>query len=263
MHMQWARDGLLVVGLDNEMHIYSQWQVHCSEAGASSTAAGNADEAVDETDARAIAELNVSTLATSSAAVKSLKLSPSVSVMKLAQSASYSSLSGLPESGKKDKRKDKLSLTLAQEVHQRALAATNKQASKDDSINSVLITNDCGLFEAARLANPVLPQYHPTQLLELLNFGKVRRVKAILAHLVRCISGSVQGSGGGLSRKDTWRHMSSRRLSSSASPTEHQTIPEEVASSHLEILSIPPLPLHALLMADQDVPVIQRRGSNK
>lgn len=49
---------------------------------------------------------------------------------------------------------------------------------------------DYGLFEASRIACPVLPQYHPKQLMELLNSGKIRWVKAILAHLVRCISGT-------------------------------------------------------------------------
>jgi hypothetical protein len=47
---------------------------------------------------------------------------------------------------------------------------------------------DFGLFEASRIVCPVLPQYHPKQLMELLNSGKIRRVKAILAHLVRCIT---------------------------------------------------------------------------
>lgn len=42
-----------------------------------------------------------------------------------------------------------------------------------------------GIFEAGHMASPVLPQYHPRQLMELLNSGKIRRVKAILAHLVR------------------------------------------------------------------------------
>lgn len=42
-----------------------------------------------------------------------------------------------------------------------------------------------GIFEASHIAAPVLPQYHPRQLMELLNSGKIRRVKAILAHLVR------------------------------------------------------------------------------
>lgn len=48
---------------------------------------------------------------------------------------------------------------------------------------------DFGLFEASHIACPVLPQYHPKQLMELLNSGKIRWVKAILAHLVRCIGG--------------------------------------------------------------------------
>lgn len=46
---------------------------------------------------------------------------------------------------------------------------------------------DYGLFEASQMACPVLPQYHPKQLMELLNSGKIRWVKAILAHLVRFV----------------------------------------------------------------------------
>ena len=62
------------------------------------------------------------------------------------------------------------------------------------------IMPDFGLFEASHIACPVLPQYHPKQLMELLNSGKIRWVKAILAHLVRCIGGvdrSRSRSGGG------------------------------------------------------------------
>lgn len=44
-----------------------------------------------------------------------------------------------------------------------------------------------GLFEAARLANPILPQYHPKQLIEMLNAGKTKRVKAILLHVLRTL----------------------------------------------------------------------------
>lgn len=51
---------------------------------------------------------------------------------------------------------------------------------------------DYGLFEASRIACPVLPQYHPKQLMELLNSGKIRWVKAILAHLVRYVFGKTQ-----------------------------------------------------------------------
>lgn len=59
-----------------------------------------------------------------------------------------------------------------------------------ESVGSVGPMPDFGLFEASRLACPVLPQYHPKQLMELLGFGKLRRVKAILSHLVRCLSGT-------------------------------------------------------------------------
>ena len=55
--------------------------------------------------------------------------------------------------------------------------------------NETLLQPDFGLFEASHLACPVLPQYHPKQLMELLNSGKIRWVKAILAHLVRKLHG--------------------------------------------------------------------------
>jgi len=55
-------------------------------------------------------------------------------------------------------------------------------------MNNVDYMPDYGLFEASRIACPVLPQYHPKQLMELLNSGKIRWVKAILAHLVRSVN---------------------------------------------------------------------------
>lgn len=42
-----------------------------------------------------------------------------------------------------------------------------------------------GLFEGTAAISPVLPQFHPKHLMELMNFGKLRRVRAILHHLVR------------------------------------------------------------------------------
>lgn len=44
-----------------------------------------------------------------------------------------------------------------------------------------------GLFEAARLASPILPQYHPKLLIELLNSGRTRMVKAILLHVLKSL----------------------------------------------------------------------------
>ncbi|EPY87469.1 hypothetical protein CB1_000244003 [Camelus ferus] len=39
--------------------------------------------------------------------------------------------------------------------------------------------------------DPITKLYHPLQLLELMDLGKVRRAKAILSHLVKCIAGEV------------------------------------------------------------------------
>ena len=55
----------------------------------------------------------------------------------------------------------------------------------EDIHHEAEIMSDFGLFEASHIACPVLPQYHPKQLMELLNSGKIRWVKAILAHLAR------------------------------------------------------------------------------
>ncbi|XP_071611366.1 dmX-like protein 2 [Heliangelus exortis] len=101
---------------------------------------------------------------------------------------------------------------------------------------------DGGLFEDANFFSPVLPQYHPTQLLELMDLGKVRQAKAILSHLVKCIAGEVAvvedpeaGEGISSTAKDT--------ITSGKDGTRDYT----------EIDSIPPLPLYALLAVDQDV----------
>lgn len=32
MQVSWVRDGILVVGMDNEMHVYSQWHVPGNES---------------------------------------------------------------------------------------------------------------------------------------------------------------------------------------------------------------------------------------
>lgn len=53
---------------------------------------------------------------------------------------------------------------------------------------SLSFINDIGMFEAVQAYNTLLPQYHPRQLMEWMNFGRLKRVKAILAHLTRCIS---------------------------------------------------------------------------
>nr|XP_055029707.1 dmX-like protein 2 isoform X3 [Misgurnus anguillicaudatus] len=123
----------------------------------------------------------------------------------------------------------------------------------DDALRPPAVIQDGGLFEAAHSISPTLPQYHPTQLLELMDLGRVKRAKAILAHLVKCIAGEVAvvrdveaGEGGAR------RHLS-RTISVSGSTAKDTIVAgREGGRDYTEINSIPPLPLYALLSADQD-----------
>ncbi|CAJ0940690.1 unnamed protein product [Ranitomeya imitator] len=124
----------------------------------------------------------------------------------------------------------------------------------DDVFGSPTVIQDGGLFEAAFVLSPTLPQYHPTQLLELMDLGKIRRAKAILSHLVKCIAGEVAivkdlDAGDDAAPK---RHLS-RTISVSGSTAKDMIITgKDGTREYTEIDSIPPLPLHALLSADQD-----------
>jgi hypothetical protein len=138
--------------------------------------------------------------------------------------------------------------------------------------------DDEGLFEAARLANPQLPQCHPKLLIEMLNSGKTRRVKAILLHVLKTlkahhVSASATGGGndgrarklsltstaesddafslrgddrrGSLGRRDSFVGGLQRKSSVIGGGVE----PERLEYEELE--SVVPLPLHAIFAADQ------------
>ncbi|KJH47115.1 hypothetical protein DICVIV_06823 [Dictyocaulus viviparus] len=93
-------------------------------------------------------------------------------------------------------------------------------SNKDTNSLSVLdALSGEGLFEAARLASPILPQYHPKQLIVLLNAGKTKRVKAILHHVLIALK-------------------------------PRQINFEEGSLDYTEIDDIAPLPLYALFAAD-------------
>jgi len=49
-----------------------------------------------------------------------------------------------------------------------------------------------GLFDAACLSTPLLPQYHPTQLVGMLNAGKIQRVRAILLNVLHALRANKQ-----------------------------------------------------------------------
>jgi hypothetical protein len=112
-----------------------------------------------------------------------------------------------------------------------------------DSINAL------SLFHAARKAAPVLPQYHPTLLLELVRFGKYRRVKAILAHLTRCIVGTVHSVEG----KVEMKLMRSRTFSIATNDDNEPSIAEVEHVKYVAIDTIPLLPLFALFDADHEI----------
>ncbi|KAM9408900.1 dmX-like protein 2 isoform 2-T2 [Pholidichthys leucotaenia] len=187
--LSWVRDGILVVGMDCEMHVYAQWYQDKKP--------GEGEEG------------NLST----------------------ADIAGGQVIEG----------------------RARSKSVFEGSAGVDDALRAPAGLQEGGLFEAAHSLSPTLPQYHPTQLLELMDLGKVRRAKAILAHLVKCIAGEVAvvrdvEAGEGGSR----RHLS--RTISVTGSTAKDTVGagRDGGRDYTEINSIPPLPLYALMLADLD-----------
>lgn len=232
MHISWVRGGILVVGMDNEMHVYSQWRW---SQGIESTGI----DQVDSFDARDFEDRNFSTVDLQKEALfqskKSLpSIRSSISVPNFKRFAS----------GMFKKESMKSSSNLRKK-------AGKSNLERSDSSLSLTVIHEFGLFEAAHQANPVLPQYHPKSLMELLYFGKVRRVKAILAHLVRCIAGREVSNAMQVNEDDAKLYRQ-RTMSVSQSPGETPMLNGEVTLDYVEITSIPLLPLYALLDADCD-----------
>ncbi|KAJ8247851.1 hypothetical protein GJAV_G00251230 [Gymnothorax javanicus] len=191
--LSWVRDGILVVGMDCEMHVYAQWRQ-------------DKKPVEPEGDGQ----------------------SPS-------DSTATQSVSAAPESRPRSK------------------SVFEGSTVMEEAFRAPAVLQDGSLFEAAHSLSPTLPQYHPTQLLELMDLGKVRRAKAILSHLVKCIAGEVAvvrdveaGEGGAR------RHLS-RTISVSGSTAKDTIVAgRDGGRDYTEINSIPPLPLYALLSADLD-----------
>lgn len=175
MQMSWVRDGILVVGMDSEMHVYSQWKSQKQHLQ-HHTAAADTEDMYDtrnlrDEDLRSMAQEN------------SQRRLANVSSMPHLSRVSSMNLQNMLSSERKKKAAAGGGLGAAT-----ASSAQLQVTGEADRIYDYM--PDYGLFEASRIACPVLPQYHPKQLMELLNSGKIRWVKAILAHLVRCISGT-------------------------------------------------------------------------
>uniref|UniRef100_A0A672V457 DmX-like protein 1 n=1 Tax=Strigops habroptila TaxID=2489341 RepID=A0A672V457_STRHB len=200
--LSWVRDGILVVGMDCEMHVYSQWQSPSKQ------------------------EL-VSTDSYSGSM-------PSITGL---MKQSLSAISGLHP----PKR------TLTRSMTSLAQKLSGKRSAYDLSTE----IEDSGLFEAAHTLSSTLPQYHPYQLLELMDLGKVRRVKAILSHLVKCIAGEVVAINESEPNHD--KRLRSLTISASGSTArDPKTFSKTETTDYIEIDSVPPLPLYALLAADED-----------
>jgi hypothetical protein len=230
LNISWVRNGILVVGLDSEMHVYSQWR--CP---------GSYDE-ISETSSVVQPSVPTTSLSVSASFLlpPASGLPKSMSSMKL--DASIASLSLLAE---KDRRRSEHRSSVSVSRESSNVQPTIPKSESIDSFRAAI--RDCGLFEAGRRASPVLPQYHPRQLIELLNFGKIRRVKAILSHLLRCIA------GGNMEVSDTLMgHRSPMDNSGVGSGAVGTAGQDEPSNDYLEIMSIPPLPLYALLAADTD-----------
>ncbi|XP_067839107.1 dmX-like protein 1 isoform X2 [Heptranchias perlo] len=201
--LSWVRDGILVVGMDCEMHVYSQWQP------------------LD-------------------------KLDP---VITEAESGSTPSIGSLAKCGSTSGSNPYL---FRKTLTRSMTGLAQKFGGKKIPFHWNIEMEDSGLFEASHDLSPTLPQYHPLQLLELMDLGKIRRAKAILSHLVKCIAGEV------ITVCDT-ETIHERRLRSLTISASGSTARDPLTSNksehpdYTEIDSIPPLPLCALLAADEDI----------
>ncbi len=80
-------------------------------------------------------------------------------------------------------RRGLLVVGIGYEVHVYSQWKDEKTSDKDTVAPSDALRSP-GLFNEVLRRNPTLPQYHPKHLMDLLDFGKLRRVRAILNHLV-------------------------------------------------------------------------------
>nr|NVI76987.1 Rabconnectin-3A [Cucujiformia] len=204
MQISWVRDGILVVGMDSEMHVYTQWKPQNSEPKVD----------VDDLDCRVPKEVDFRTLT----------------------QENQRKLAAVPTLG----RISSVNLQILD----------RKRANKEANLDYM---PDYGLFEASRIACPVLPQYHPKQLMELLNSGKIRWVKAILCHLVNCIGGNQETP----EEIHNWARARTLSVSYPTGSPEHRASLGDITLDYDEITNIAPLPLWTLLAADKEKPVIQ------
>ncbi|KAG7237538.1 hypothetical protein INR49_032155 [Caranx melampygus] len=213
--LSWVRDGILVVGMDCEMHVYSQWQPPKPPKP-------NAAIAQDPDISSSVSSI--------------------ISAVRQSQEEGLGPGTPMSSLAPPKKALTRSMMSLAQKL-------SGKRTAYDLPVEM----EDSGLFEAAHQLFPTLPQYHPVQLMELMDLGKVHRAKAILSHLVKCIAGEIVALKD--SSNNTEKRVRSRTISAGGSTARDPKMFSKAENStpdYTEISSIPPLPLYALLAADED-----------
>lgn len=277
--ISWVRDGILVVGMESEMRIYSQWNTQLRSAALNDQdspvlpqkqigrAASAANFLSQHGGATANSRLSFEDQKTAGPSSPFLSLSPANQRL---LSPSHSVLDLAKRSGKDSLLSGSTVRPTVRKSH-----VDKSQSTMKDSVTSALVdvVKDEGLFEAARMASPMLPQYHPKQLIELLNAGRVKRVKAILLHLLASVTGRREVPAIGLSRQPTTRRdstdhedpedgtMRPRSFSRGRAEAFLPAGTDEISLDYVEINFIPPLQLHLLFAADEWHVGLERKRS--
>ncbi|VDQ12943.1 unnamed protein product, partial [Trichobilharzia regenti] len=202
-----------------------------SSQPSSRTGSFDANTSTDNTDATVSgsASMSVARLAKVYSAYP-LKSSPSKSLLHAGSQSNLTNLTGVNSSSTTTTTTTttkKMSTTVEPNEYHRQLSREMSQIdlscattggidvkSNEQILKDIELLSNLGLFEAIQVVNPVLPQFHPRQLLEWMNLGHLRRIKAILAHLTRCLSafGSPSSSSSGKQLQHHGTPTSSRRM---------------------------------------------------
>ncbi|CAG9539942.1 unnamed protein product [Cercopithifilaria johnstoni] len=236
----WVRDGLLIIGMQSEMHCYSQWNFKAEFPKNGKLAEVTKD-------------------------LSKLKPSSHLALASLGIS-SHSSLDQLSKKPKQESaplNKQKLYKDLLQRMYS-APYDLQTLLLKDQHVLEAISE---GLFEAARLASPILPQYHPKLLIELLNSGRTRVVKAILLHVLKSLKQLNVSIPNPLSRASSIRKVSLTGGDLKMESSEQDAVrglSDTFDDSNLEyneLDGIPPIPLHILISAGDPFSMAKEKAS--
>ncbi|EJD75711.1 hypothetical protein LOAG_17206 [Loa loa] len=237
----WVRNGLLIIGMQSEMRCYSQWNFKAEFPKKEKLAEVTKDlSKIKPSSHLALASLGIS---------------------------SHPSLDQLSKKFKQDPvslNKQKLYRDLLQRIYSVPYDLQTLLFKDEHVLEAV---SEEGLFEAARLASPILPQYHPKLLIELLNSGRTRVVKAILLHVLKSLKQLNVSIPNPLSRASSMRKMSltggDLKMESSGQDAM-EGLTDTFDDSNLEcdeLDGIPLLPLHVLLSVGDPFSMAREKAS--